>query len=104
MSGLAAISFGEWKKASQELDQALTLFRNTCVGVTWELSNAHTFLVGSLLYQGEFREAEAGSETPSRPRDSAAISITRPSFARASTACCCSWPTSLMRPSDKHMK
>ena len=59
MSGLAAISFGEWKKASQELDQALTLFRNTCVGVTWELSNAHTFLVGSLLYQGEFREAEA---------------------------------------------
>jgi serine/threonine protein kinase/tetratricopeptide (TPR) repeat protein len=59
MSGLSAISFGEWKKASKILDQALTLFRNTCVGVTWELSNAHTFLVGSFLYQGEFREAEA---------------------------------------------
>jgi serine/threonine protein kinase len=59
MSGVSAISFGEWKKASTLLDEALTLFRNTCVGVTWELSNAHTFLVGSFLYQGEFREAEA---------------------------------------------
>jgi len=58
-AGLSAIAFGEWKKASEVLDQALTLFRNTCVGVTWELSTAHTFLVGSFLYQGEFREAEA---------------------------------------------
>jgi eukaryotic-like serine/threonine-protein kinase len=57
-SGLSAILRGEWREASQRLDRALTLLRNTCVGVTWELSNAQSFLVGSFLYQGEFQEAE----------------------------------------------
>jgi hypothetical protein len=46
---------GQWKQASRLCDRALTLLRD-CVGVTWELSAAHHFLSGSLLYQGEFPE------------------------------------------------
>jgi hypothetical protein len=56
-SGLTAVLNGEWKQASLLLDRAFALLRDTCVGATWELNAAQSFLIGSFLYQGEFTEA-----------------------------------------------
>ncbi len=54
--GMAAVLGGEWTRASLLCERALTLFRDTCVGVTWELSGAQHFLLGALLYQGELQD------------------------------------------------
>jgi serine/threonine protein kinase/tetratricopeptide (TPR) repeat protein len=55
-TGMAAIMAGQWKRASSLYEQALHLFRERCIGVTWELSNAQSFLIGAWLYVGEFGE------------------------------------------------
>jgi serine/threonine protein kinase len=47
---------GEWKKASTLAEQALVIFRDECVGVTWEVNVAQNLVIWSLMYQGEFRE------------------------------------------------
>jgi serine/threonine protein kinase/tetratricopeptide (TPR) repeat protein len=55
-TGMAALMGGQWKKASILYEQALHLLRERCIGVTWELGNTQSFLLGALLYQGEFGE------------------------------------------------
>jgi serine/threonine protein kinase len=55
-TGMAALMGGQWKRASGLYEQALHLLRERCIGVTWELSNTQSFLIGTLLYLGEFGE------------------------------------------------
>jgi serine/threonine protein kinase len=56
MAGLVAEFRGQWTEGSRLFERALALLRDKCVGVTWELSVSHGFFLGSLLYQGRFRE------------------------------------------------
>ena len=55
-AGGAAMLVGEWRKARLLADRGLSLLRDRCTGVTWELNAAQTIAVGSLLYQGDFGE------------------------------------------------
>ena len=55
-AGAAAYLVGEWRKATLLCERALGILRDRCVGVTWELTAAQNFLLGSLLYEGEFPE------------------------------------------------
>jgi eukaryotic-like serine/threonine-protein kinase len=55
--GVAAYMVGQWRKASVLCDRALSILREQCVGVTWEITCAQNFLQGSLLYLGEIQEA-----------------------------------------------
>lgn len=58
-SGISAFLSGRWAEATARCDQAATLFRDRCSGVTWELNLARGFHLYSLLYRGELRDAAA---------------------------------------------
>jgi hypothetical protein len=58
-AGTAAYLVGHWTKAATLCDRALTLLRERCVGVTWELNCAQNLLLGSLMYQGRLREVSS---------------------------------------------
>ncbi len=47
---------GQWKQAQASLDQAETIFRNHCTGVTWERDTVHNFVLWALMQQGQFAE------------------------------------------------
>jgi hypothetical protein len=53
---MIATSLGEWRKASALSAEALTILRDQCVGVTWELNMAQNLVIWSLMYLGELRE------------------------------------------------
>ncbi len=57
-AGLAAFLTGQWKKCTRLCDEASTIFRERCTGVTWEQTNAFSFALGGLLYVGELAEIE----------------------------------------------
>src|SRR5262249_12444046 len=48
---------GNWVLGLEECDRADQIFREDCVGVTWELDSAHTFALWSQLNMGQVREA-----------------------------------------------
>jgi eukaryotic-like serine/threonine-protein kinase len=54
--GLVAIGAGEWKNASILSERALAIFRDQCVGVTWELNIAQNVAIWALMYLGELGE------------------------------------------------
>jgi hypothetical protein len=54
--GLVAIGAGEWKSASILSERALAIFRDQCVGVTWELNIAQNVAIWALMYLGELGE------------------------------------------------
>ena len=54
--GVIAMGAGEWKKALMLSDQALTILRDQCVGVTWELNIAQNLVIWALMYLGELAE------------------------------------------------
>jgi hypothetical protein len=54
--GMVAITAGEWKKALMSSDQALTMLRDQCVGLTWELNIAQNLVLWALMYLGELGE------------------------------------------------
>jgi eukaryotic-like serine/threonine-protein kinase len=54
--GLVAIAAGEWKNASVLSERALAIFRDQCVGVTWELNIAQNVAIWALMYLGELGE------------------------------------------------
>lgn len=55
-AGIAAFLTGQWRKAAHLCGQAVTMLRDECTGVVWELNMAHNFFLGGLLAQGELRE------------------------------------------------
>jgi hypothetical protein len=54
-AGVAAFVLGEWTRATDLCERALTLFRDECTGVVWELTLAHNFYLGALFYRGHVR-------------------------------------------------
>ena len=53
---MLAISVGEWKKCLTLAEEVLAIFRDQCVGVTWELNMAQNLVVWALMYLGELGE------------------------------------------------
>jgi hypothetical protein len=56
-AGVAAFLIGKWKDATRLCSAAVTILRDRCTGVTWELNLAQNFFLFSLVYRGELREA-----------------------------------------------
>jgi tetratricopeptide (TPR) repeat protein/predicted Ser/Thr protein kinase len=56
-AGIAAFVVGEWAKATELCERALTILREPCAGVVWELTLAQNFFLGSLMYRGQMRRA-----------------------------------------------
>ena len=54
--GFAALMRGEWNSARKVLEQAETIFRDQCTGVTWERDTIHNFMLRALVQTGEIRE------------------------------------------------
>ena len=54
--GLNAMNVGEWKRALLSSEQALTMLRDHCVGLTWEMNMAQNLVIWALMYLGEFGE------------------------------------------------
>lgn len=50
---IMAVQVGEWKKTSTLAEQALTILRDQCVGLTWESNIAQNLVIWSLMYQGQ---------------------------------------------------
>jgi serine/threonine protein kinase/tetratricopeptide (TPR) repeat protein len=55
-SGVAAYCVGHWKKSAELCERSAEILRERCTGVTWELTIAHRFLLGSFLLLGELGE------------------------------------------------
>ena len=56
-AGIGAFLTGKWVEAADLCGRAVTLLRDHCAGVTWELNLAQNFFLFSVVYQGELREA-----------------------------------------------
>jgi eukaryotic-like serine/threonine-protein kinase len=56
-AGIGAFLTGQWVQASSLCGRAVTILRDHCTGVTWELNLAQNFYLFSLVYRGELREA-----------------------------------------------
>jgi len=56
-AGIAAFLTGKWVAATERCGRAVTLLRDHCTGVTWELNLAQNFFLFSVVYRGELREA-----------------------------------------------
>jgi hypothetical protein len=54
--GINATTAGEWKKALTLSEQALSIVRDQCVGLTWELNMAQNLVIWALMYLGELGE------------------------------------------------
>ena len=54
--GLMAVAVGQWRKALQLGEEAVTILRDQCVGVTWELNVAQNLVIWALMYLGELGE------------------------------------------------
>lgn len=52
-AGMSAFLAGEWRKTSLLCERALVVLRDQCAGATWEMNCAESFLLYSLLFQGE---------------------------------------------------
>jgi hypothetical protein len=51
---IRATASGQWRRALASSEQALTILRDQCVGVTWEITIAQNMLIWALMYLGEF--------------------------------------------------
>ncbi|MGO9597548.1 MAG: serine/threonine-protein kinase PknK [Isosphaeraceae bacterium] len=54
--GVAALMLGKWKNAHQSLDEAQSLLRNRCTGVTWERDTVQSLALWALLHMGQIAE------------------------------------------------
>jgi eukaryotic-like serine/threonine-protein kinase len=57
-SGVGAYCFGHWKKSAELCERSAEILRERCTGVTWEITIAHRFLLGSYLLLGEVAELQ----------------------------------------------
>jgi tetratricopeptide (TPR) repeat protein len=55
-NSITAAGVGQWRKALSSSEQALTILRDQCVGVTWEITMAQNVLIWALMYLGELGE------------------------------------------------
>ncbi|MEZ5288669.1 MAG: hypothetical protein R2712_28450 [Vicinamibacterales bacterium] len=53
---ISANAMGQWARARSSSQAALTLLRDECVGVTWEINIAQNMLIWALMYLGEFTD------------------------------------------------
>jgi tetratricopeptide (TPR) repeat protein len=53
---VTACAIGQWKRAQASAEQAIAIFRDRCVGATWELNIAQNTQIWGLMYQGELGE------------------------------------------------
>jgi hypothetical protein len=53
---MTAICCGQWKRAFGFSERALTILREQCVGVPWEMNMAQNLFIWALMYQGELGE------------------------------------------------
>ena len=58
-SGLMRAFSGQWRAARQLLDEAERIFRERCLSVTWELTNAQAWSCNSAILSGDLRAAMA---------------------------------------------
>jgi eukaryotic-like serine/threonine-protein kinase len=54
--GISAYCAGEWRRGAALTDQAEAILREQCAGVAWELANAQSFALASLVFLGDLRE------------------------------------------------
>jgi serine/threonine protein kinase/tetratricopeptide (TPR) repeat protein len=79
-AGLAEHLVGKWRESFEYFEKAETLLTKQCVGALWELSTAHRYLTGSLLFMGQLqqlyqRQAEAVAAARERGNIYAATSM-----------------------------
>jgi hypothetical protein len=55
-SGIASFVLGQFRRATELCERALTLLRDECTGVNWEMNLTQDFLLGALLFRGELRD------------------------------------------------
>jgi hypothetical protein len=55
-TGVTAYCVGDWQRAAELCERSAEILKERCSGVTWQLSVANRFLLGSLLLQGELAE------------------------------------------------
>jgi hypothetical protein len=53
---IAAFVCGQFRRATELCERALTLLRDECTGVNWEMNLTQDFLLGALLFRGELRD------------------------------------------------
>jgi hypothetical protein len=58
-AGIGAFVTGRWKESADLCGRALTMLRDHCTGVTWELNLAQNFFLFSLVLLGEMRQASS---------------------------------------------
>ena len=54
--GVAASATGQWRRALTSSERSLSILRDQCVGVTWELTIAQNVHIWALMYLGELGE------------------------------------------------
>ena len=50
---MTACTLGQWRRAHGSSERALSILRDQCVGVTWEMTIAQNLFMWSLMYMGE---------------------------------------------------
>jgi hypothetical protein len=53
---VTACAIGEWRRALHSSERALTILRDECVGLNWELNIAQNMYIWALMYLGEIGE------------------------------------------------
>src|SRR5208337_2025499 len=54
--GDSGLMLGQWKQAQSSFDNAETLLRNHCTGVTWERDTVHSLALWALMHMGQIAE------------------------------------------------
>ena len=54
--GVGAYLSGNWRQAAELCERASEVLRDSCTGVTWELTIANRYRLSSLLHMGELAE------------------------------------------------
>lgn len=58
-TGIGAFVSGRWRESADLCGRALTMLRDHCTGVTWELNLAQNFFLFSLVLLGQLRQASS---------------------------------------------
>ena len=56
MSGIVAFLGGRWSESAIESERALTLLRQHCIGVSWDVATAASFMCASQVFRGRLAE------------------------------------------------
>jgi serine/threonine protein kinase len=56
MAGITAFLGGRWAESAAESEQALTVLREQCIGVSWEKATAASFMCASNVFRGRLTE------------------------------------------------